>query len=224
MSRAVVRMRWSVGSLLVLAALFASIMPASAGSSYSQVLGSKFVASTNFTVKLTPIPLWDSMLDRWQNGAACKADAKGLCTTVGWKEAIAAGQGKSGVEQLKAINDAFNKNLSRYGYDKDVYQVGDYWATPYQLLARGGDCEDFAIAKYMALKALGFPEQNMVIVTVMRKLQRDGHAILVVFLGSDGYVLDILNTHVVNQSAAAVSYMPLMGINAQRWLYLHKIT
>jgi predicted transglutaminase-like cysteine proteinase len=216
-------LRVAVRTALVALALVAWRAAAEA-QAYPPIMGFQHVQSPNFKAKVPPIPFWNGMLGHWQNGAACQADAKGSCTTAGWNEALAKGKNLTGLPLLRAINDAFNSYLFRYAHDQDIWQLPDYWETPYQFLARGGDCEDFAIAKYMALKALGVPEQNMLIVTVMRKVQRDGHAILVVLDGQNAWVLDILNSHVMPQSAAQVSYMPLMGINGRLWLYIHNMT
>ena len=43
----------------------------------------------------------------------------------------------------------------------------DYWATPIEFLAsHGGDCEDFAIAKYFTLIQLGIPEEQLTLTYV----------------------------------------------------------
>ena len=52
--------------------------------------------------------------------------------------------------KLEKINDFFNS--VKYGDDKDIYGIADYWASPYEFLARDkGDCEDYVIGKYFAL-------------------------------------------------------------------------
>ena len=41
--------------------------------------------------------------------------------------------------------------------DTEIWGEPDYWATVLETLGRGaGDCEDFSIAKYVTLKAMGF--------------------------------------------------------------------
>ena len=55
----------------------------------------------------------------------------------------------SELERLTLVNTFFNKNI-RFGTDLEVWEQEDYWATPLETLGRGaGDCEDFAIAKYL---------------------------------------------------------------------------
>ncbi len=50
--------------------------------------------------------------------------------------------------QLKNINEYFN-------YVNYRGDARDKWLTPEEFVARGGDCEDYAIAKYLTLKSLG---------------------------------------------------------------------
>ena len=63
-------------------------------------------------------------------------------------------QNKNEIEIVTKVNDFFNE--VSFSFDKDIYGVSDYWATPFEFLARDkGDCEDYAIAKYFVLNHLG---------------------------------------------------------------------
>ena len=213
-------------STLALVALIAGFaaMPAAARP-YPPILGSKpGPSSANFNPPKVPsVPLWGAMLGRWRKGMACSA-AKvpgAPCTTAGWKEALERGRGLKGLALLKAVNDAFNDDL-RYPYVPDPV---DYWETPYQFLERSGDCEDYAVAKYMALEQLGVPDEDMMILVVAAKdYGGQGHAVLIVFLGNEGYILDILIKAVMEQARAQSSYTPLIGVNTKFWMYLHNVT
>ncbi len=48
--------------------------------------------------------------------------------------------------KVVAVNEYVNN--FRYIEDKDNFGKSDYWATPTEFFARGGDCEDFAVEKY----------------------------------------------------------------------------
>jgi predicted transglutaminase-like cysteine proteinase len=75
---------------------------------------------------------------------------------------------KKTVKKLKAVNDFFNK--IKYMSDKKVWKKKDYWASPFEFLGVGaGDCEDYAIAKYFALRALGIPDKKLKITYVKFK-------------------------------------------------------
>ncbi len=67
--------------------------------------------------------------------------------------------------QLEMVNRFFNR--AEFVDDIDHWGEEDYWATPVELLSTdGGDCEDFAIAKYLTLKAMGVPDEQMRVVYV----------------------------------------------------------
>ena len=84
----------------------------------------------------------------------------------------------SELERLTLVNTFFNKNI-RFGTDLEVWEQEDYWATPLETLGRGaGDCEDFVVAKYFSLVALGVPEPKLRFVYV-RALLLQGHAVRV---------------------------------------------
>ncbi|WP_204352645.1 transglutaminase-like cysteine peptidase [Salinicola halophilus] len=62
--------------------------------------------------------------------------------------------------QLAGVNAFFNQ--LRFVDDVDVWHVEDYWATPLEFLGVGaGDCEDFAMAKYLTLIELGVADETL---------------------------------------------------------------
>ncbi|MDZ7818216.1 MAG: transglutaminase-like cysteine peptidase [Aliarcobacter sp.] len=66
------------------------------------------------------------------------------------KEKIESVKNKSEFEKISTINDFFNK--VKYAPDIKVWNEKDYWATPYEFLAKDkGDSEDFVFAKYFTL-------------------------------------------------------------------------
>jgi predicted transglutaminase-like cysteine proteinase len=57
-------------------------------------------------------------------------------------------------KKLNVVNTWFNE--IKYKSDEALYKQSDYWATLYEFVGNGaGDCEDYTIAKYYTLKALG---------------------------------------------------------------------
>lgn len=61
---------------------------------------------------------------------------------------------------LTRVNQFFNKMT--YVSDYKQHGLRDHWSSLNELLESGkGDCEDFAIAKFMALKEIGFPEDTI---------------------------------------------------------------
>ncbi|MCT7501510.1 transglutaminase-like cysteine peptidase [Aliarcobacter cryaerophilus] len=95
--------------------------------------------------------------------------------------------------KLEKINDFFND--IKYASDQAVYGTSDYWANPYEFLAKDkGDCEDYAIAKYLALEYLGVPTSKMFLSYVRVKSSNEAHMVLTYFEtpSSEPLVLDNL--------------------------------
>ena len=114
----------------------------------------------------------------------------------------------SEAERLTLVNTFFNKNI-RFGTDLEVWEQEDYWATPLETLGRGaGDCEDFAIAKYFSLVALGVPEPKLRFVYVRALLQHgqtlrvEPHMVLAYYKspGAEPLVLDNLASIIATAS------------------------
>lgn len=88
-----------------------------------------------------------------------------------WDKMLVKAKKKKTLDQLKMVNDFFNK----ISYKRDIkhWKKKDYWASPLEFLGTGfGDCEDYAIAKYFALRQLGVPDKKLRITYV--KLKKRG--------------------------------------------------
>lgn len=85
-------------------------------------------------------------------------------------ELIARGSRAEELLKVRATNQFFNDALA-FVEDVDGWGQADYWASPLESLGRGqGDCEDFAIAKYFSLVAMGVPTSKLRMVYVRAKL------------------------------------------------------
>jgi predicted transglutaminase-like cysteine proteinase len=83
-----------------------------------------------------------------------------------WKTMINDGQKLDEKEKLRRVNDFFNKRII-FDTDMSVWNQEDYWATPLEFMCKGaGDCEDFSIAKYYSLLAMGVPLNKLRLVYV----------------------------------------------------------
>jgi len=128
----------------------------------------------------------------------------------GWQSMVQAGSrpDSSELDRLALVNAFFNKTI-RFGTDLEIWQQEDYWATPLETLGRGaGDCEDFAIAKYFSLLALGVPDTKLRFVYVRALVQQDRalrvepHMVLAYYKspGADPLVLDNLASIIASAS------------------------
>ncbi|MBB5018220.1 putative transglutaminase-like cysteine proteinase [Chitinivorax tropicus] len=74
------------------------------------------------------------------------------------------------LDKLQRANEFFNRRL-RFVDDKVLWGRDDYWATPVETLGKGGgDCEDFSIAKYFALRSLDVAESKLRLVYVKARV------------------------------------------------------
>ena len=197
--------------LLVAMAVALGATPAEARK-YPKIFGSIEL----FSKKVTRFPKWTGMVDRFQDGK--KLCESSTCTTKGWKEFIADLQGKDLQTQMKEVNRAMN--AKRYTIDMKNWGQEDYWETPYEFLKKNGDCEDYAISKYMALKALGVPVEDMRVVALQDLNLGVGHAVLVVYVGDDPMMLDNQISSVVPANSIR-HYQPVFSINEMGW-WLHR--
>ena len=80
---------------------------------------------------------------------------------IAWRDELIIGlKDDSEMRKINVVNTWFNE--IRYMSDQKNYNQSDYWATPYEFVGRdAGDCEDYVIAKYYTLKALGVDINRM---------------------------------------------------------------
>lgn len=83
-----------------------------------------------------------------------------------WQKVINEASITDEIGRLVLVNDFFNRRI-HYAEDVDIWQRRDYWATPLQALGiHKGDCEDFALAKYITLLLSGVPEERLRLIYV----------------------------------------------------------
>ena len=115
--------------------------------------------------------------------------------------------------KLEKVNDFFNN--VRYKSDKAVYGTSDYWASPAEFLARDkGDCEDYVIAKYFALKKLGIPTSKMFLTYVRVAGSSEAHMVLSYFAtpNSEPLILDSLR-RIIFPASKRTDLTPVYNFN-----------
>jgi predicted transglutaminase-like cysteine proteinase len=125
------------------------------------------------------------VLDRCRADAAnCPAAAKRFLAIVDAARRV------DGELRIAQINRAINLNI-RGATDRALYGVEELWATPLQTFANNaGDCEDYAIAKYAALREIGVPAERLRLVVVRDNKAKDYHAVTAVRSGERWMILD----------------------------------
>lgn len=178
--------------------------------SYPALFGAEERRSTN----LKPFTKWTGMFKRLN---ATINDPKYHALLVSMKAELSGYRSGSIATMAKEVNAMMNRK--KYIVDSKNWGKSDYWATPIEFMARGGDCEDFAIAKYVALRALGVPEERLRVAIVQDLRKNIPHAILVVYSEQGPLILDN-QIKDVKRADQITHYKPIFSINRQAW-WLH---
>jgi predicted transglutaminase-like cysteine proteinase len=131
-----------------------------------------------------------------------------------WEEMIRRDKSRTDREKLEKANHFFNSRI-RFASDMEIWGVQDYWATPLELLCRkAGDCEDFAIAKYFTLKAMGMEEEKLNISYVKAIQYRIAHMVLTYYSEPDAEPLVLDNLiDAISPASKRTDLMPVFSFN-----------
>jgi predicted transglutaminase-like cysteine proteinase len=103
---------------------------------------------------------------------------------------IAIGRAHDGRARIGLINRAINLAI-RPMSDIAQWGVEDRWSAPLATLSTGrGDCEDYAIAKYVALRQAGVGEDDLRLVIVRDLTVGEDHAVVTARVDDKWIVLD----------------------------------
>jgi predicted transglutaminase-like cysteine proteinase len=123
--------------------------------------------------------------------ARCRADAD-TCPfpARNFLAIVAQGRAHSGRARLGIINRAVNLAI-RPMSDLEQWGVIDRWSAPLDTFTTGlGDCEDYAIAKYVALQEAGIAVDDVKLVIVRNLAAGEDHAVVAARLDGAWIILD----------------------------------
>jgi predicted transglutaminase-like cysteine proteinase len=178
--------------------------------------------SAAFRGNFNALPKWKRILSKVRG----EIETLSSCTSAktcppgatSWQRIMKQARGKERMEQLKMINSFFNK--WPYRLDQDAYGVSDWWATPQEFLKISGDCEDYAIIKYFALRELGFSQDELRIVVLKDRIRGIAHAVLAVFTHGDAYILNNISDAIFTHDKYR-HYVPQYSLNEEhRWSHI----
>ena len=139
-----------------------------------------------------------------------------------WEQLLVAAAARDEREQIRMVNEFFNRNVL-YRTDPELWGVADYWATPLETLGKaGGDCEDYAIAKYTSLRKLGIPDSRLRIFYVHARLgalasnAEEAHMVLGYYPSEDAepLILDNLITD-IRPASRRNDLTPIFSFNSE---------
>lgn len=139
-----------------------------------------------------------------------------------WQAMLVHSQNQPEQQKILLVNAFFARNL-RYRTDLQLWQQNDYWATPLETLGKGlGDCEDYAIAKYISLRALGVSDDKLRLIYVKAQIggpnsgRTQAHMVLGYFATTNAQplILDSLIPKVL-PAAKRTDLSPVFSFNSQ---------
>ncbi len=175
---------------------------------------------------LGALPQWRRILARMKEElpafARCTNDPD-HCTTPArqsWRRLMRSAAPLGRIEKLHAVNRFFNR--WPYKQDREVYGRSEYWATPSEFMMRSGDCEDYSIAKFFALRQLGFRNDEMRIVIIYDTIRAIGHAVTAIYEKDDVLILDSLS-NLITTHRRYKQYIPQYSMNeTMRWAHVDR--
>jgi predicted transglutaminase-like cysteine proteinase len=173
-----------------------------------------FGAEERESKNLKPFTKWTDMFNRLNHAIDTENGQK---IVQNWKRDLSKYKNLPLGDMAVQVNNLINSEP--YIVDNKNWNMGDYWETPIEFFSRGGDCEDFAIAKYISLMALGVPEDRLRIAIVHDKQKDIPHAVLILYTDDGAMILDNQEKNVVSSNNIK-HYNPIFSINRHSW-WLH---
>jgi len=121
--------------------------------------------------------------------------------------------GRAELPILRKVNNFIN--TVPYISDIEHWKVDNYWATPVEFVASsGGNCKDYAIAKYMTLKELGVPVERLRITYVSALSVHEAHMVLAYYPtpDADPWILDNMIAE-IKHAAKRTDLAPVYSFN-----------
>ncbi len=199
------------------------VWPASAATQVSAAYPKLFGSREFKSSKLAKFRKWTDVIKRYEESAGkqrrkCRVSKVNRCPNKKWLAFLKKVGSLPLRDQINKVNTYFNS--LQYIVDPVNYGKKDYWATPIQFFNKNGDCEDYAISKYISLRKLGVPVKDMRIVVLRDLNLKVAHAVLVVYHKGKPLILDNQISQVI-QADRIRHYQPIYSINEKNW-WLHR--
>ncbi|MBL1433514.1 MAG: transglutaminase-like cysteine peptidase [Gammaproteobacteria bacterium] len=153
----------------------------------------------------------NQMLERLQNNYNSEAENRGIALNN-----LIDRLGESPVlDKLVGVNRFFN--TFSYQDDMALWGVKDYWATPEEFIGiYQGDCEDYVISKYFALRALGIEDERLYLTYVKATRENIAHMVLSYFERPQGIplILDNYDLRIISADKRT-DLLPVYSFNAK---------
>jgi predicted transglutaminase-like cysteine proteinase len=148
--------------------------------------------------------------------ADCRADIQNCISppALQFLKIVNAASARDGLARLGEINRAINLAI-RPVSDRTQHGVDDHWTSPLATLAaRAGDCEDYAIAKLIALREAGIPRDHLRLIIMRENTTGEDHAVVAARVDGSWHILDN-RFFVMVEDAEIDKYKPVFAIDAE---------
>ena len=178
--------------------LVAALMMFASADARGQTLYS-FDTTEDFFAPATNWSAWQDTLDRHQSEREvihqCLSDET-TCTRrlKGLRHVLLKGADLDVEQQIRLVNRYVNRHRYKDDRVSSRSAAGNQWETLTEFLQRGGDCEDFAVAKYFILREFGVDAEDMRIVIGRESQRATHHAMLAIRLDEAVWILENDNT------------------------------
>lgn len=139
-------------------------------------------------------------------------EAMDATTARKWDILVTLLKSQNRLNQLKLVQQFVN--TQPYTPDTALWGNADYWGSVSEFLAKGGDCEDFALTKYRALIDAGYPASELRLALVEESFTGEQHAVLVANYNGRRLVLDNRRDDIEDHDLVS-NYRPLYSMNSQ---------
>jgi len=133
---------------------------------------------------------------------------------------LAEAEGQQGRAKIEVVNKKVNAAI-HYTSDKEQWGVDDVWSAPVDIHGKGsfdtgkGDCEDYALAKYLVFRFLGVNPADMIMVIVHDNFVHEDHAVLVVHEDGRWLILDNRWDTLYEDKELMPRFRPLLAVNTE---------
>lgn len=154
-----------------------------------------FETAEDFFAPATSWPAWQNTLYRHQaereaihqclgDEAACTARFRSL------RHVLLKGADLRLEQQVRLVNRYINGQRYKDDRVSSRSSAGNQWETLTGFLHRGGDCEDFAVAKYFILREFGVGAEDMRVVIGREPQRATHHAMLAIRVDEEVWLLE----------------------------------
>lgn len=119
------------------------------------------------------------------------------------------------MKDLAAVNRNFNRRIN-YKTDLELYKTEEFWT----IAKNQGDCEDYALAKRIALIKMGVPPPSLPIATCWAETG-GYHAVLICHTTKNDFVLDNRYDNVRDWRSMPYKWHMIQTFGPERkWMYI----